>query len=52
MITYTLNIAQYIILIALSVSAGYILNEIVRAIRNDDFFDWEQKKKPIQLVAE
>ncbi len=39
MITYTLNIAQYIILIALSVSAGYILNEIVRAIRNDDFFD-------------
>lgn len=52
MITYTLNIAQYIILIALSVSAGYILNEIVRAIRNGDFFDWEQKKKPIQLVAE
>lgn len=39
MITYTLNIAQYIILIALSVSAGYILNEIVRAIRNGDFFD-------------
>lgn len=39
MTTYTLNIAQYIILIALSVSAGYILNEIVRAIRNGDFFD-------------
>lgn len=39
MITYTLNIAQYIILIALSVSAEYILNEIVRAIRNGDFFD-------------
>ncbi len=39
MITYTLNIAQYIVLIALSVSAGYILNEIVRAIRNGDFFD-------------
>ena len=52
MITYTLNIAQYIILIALSVSTGYILDEIVRAIKNGDFFDWEQKKKPIQLVAE
>lgn len=52
MITYTLNIAQYIILIALSVGTGYVLDEIVRAIRNGDFFDWEQKKKPIQLVAE
>ncbi|PAY45797.1 hypothetical protein A8C55_01530 [Ligilactobacillus salivarius] len=36
---YTLNLIQYITLIALSVSAGYILNEIVRAIRNGDFFD-------------
>ncbi|PAY60329.1 hypothetical protein A8C40_11605, partial [Ligilactobacillus salivarius] len=34
MITYTLNIAQYIILIALSIITGYILNEIVRAIKN------------------
>ena len=45
MISYTLNIAQYILLIALSVSTGYILNEIVRAIKNGDFFDWEQKKR-------
>lgn len=52
MITYTLNIAQYIILIALSIGTGYVLDEIVRAIKNGDFFDWEQKKKPIQLVAE
>lgn len=49
---YTLNIAQYILLIALSVSAGYILHGIVRAIKDGTFFDWEQKKKPIQLVAE
>lgn len=48
MISYTLNIAQYILLIALSVSTGYILNEIVRAIKNGDFFDWEQKKKSLQ----
>ena len=47
MITYTLNIAQYIILIALSVGTGYVLDEIVRAIRNGDFFDWEQKKKSL-----
>lgn len=39
MITYTLNIAQYIILIALSVGTDYVLDEIVRAIRNGDFFD-------------
>ena len=45
MISYTLNIAQYILLIALSVSTGYILNEIVRAIKNGYFFDWEQKKR-------
>ena len=39
MISYTLNIAQYILLIALSVATGYILNEIVRAIKKGDFFD-------------
>lgn len=44
MISYTLNIVQYIVLIALSVST---LNEIVRAIKNGDFFDWEQKKKSL-----
>lgn len=47
MISYTLNIVQYIVLITLSVSTGYILNEIVRAIKNGDFFDWEQKKKSL-----
>lgn len=47
MISYTLNIAQYIVLIALSVATGYILNEIVRAIKNGDFFDWEQNKKSL-----
>lgn len=52
MITYTLNIAQYIILIALSVGTGYVLDEVIRAIKDGTFFDWEQKKKPIQLVAE
>ena len=36
---YTLNLIQYITLIFLSVSAGYILNEIVRAIKKGDFFD-------------
>ena len=45
MISYTLNIAQYILLIALSVATGYILNEIVRAIKDGTFFDWEQIKK-------
>lgn len=47
MISYTLNIAQYIVLIALSVATGYILNEIVRAIKDGTFFDWEQKKKSL-----
>ena len=42
---YTLNLIQYITLIALSVSAGYILHGIVRAIKNGTFFDWEQKKR-------
>lgn len=45
MTTYTLNIIQYITLIALSVSAGYILHGIVRAIKDGTFFDWEQIKK-------
>ena len=39
MISYTLNIAQYIILVALSVAAGYILHGIVRAIKDGTFFD-------------
>lgn len=39
MTTYTLNIIQYITLIALSVSAGYTLHGIVRAIKKGDFFD-------------
>lgn len=39
MITYTLNIAQYIILIALSVSAGYTLHGIIDAIKDGTFFD-------------
>lgn len=42
---YTLNLIQYITLIALSVSAGYILHGIVRAIKKGEFFDWEQIKK-------
>ena len=44
MTTYTLNIIQYITLIALSVSAGYILHGIVRAIKDGTFFDWWNKK--------
>lgn len=39
MTTYTLNIIQYITLIALSVSAGYILHGIIDAIKDGDFFD-------------
>ena len=45
MTTYTLNLIQYITLILLSVSAGYILHGIVRAIKDGDFFDWWNKKK-------
>lgn len=41
---YTLNLIQYITLIALSVSAGYILHGIVRAIKDGTFFDWWNKK--------
>ena len=37
---YTLNLIQYITLIFLSVSAGYILHGIVRAIKNGDFFGY------------
>lgn len=36
---YTLNLIQYITLIALSVSAGYILHGIIRAIKDGTFFD-------------
>lgn len=36
---YTLNLIQYITLIALSVLAGYTLHGIVRAIKKGDFFD-------------
>ena len=39
MITYTLNIAQYIILIALSVGNGYVLDEVIRAIKDGTFWD-------------
>lgn len=39
MTTYTLNLIQYITLIFLSVGAGYVLNEIVRAIKDGTFFD-------------
>lgn len=42
---YTLNLIQYVTLIALSVSAGYILHGIVIAIKDGTFFDWEQIKK-------
>ena len=45
MISYTLNIIQYITLVALSIGTGYVLNDIVKAIKKGDFFDWEQKKK-------
>ena len=41
---YTLNLIQYITLIALSVSAVYILHGIIRAIKDGDFFDWWNKK--------
>lgn len=44
MTIYTLNLIQYITLIFLSVSAGYILHGIVRAIKDGDFFDWWNKK--------
>lgn len=37
--TYTLNLIQYITLILLSVSAGYILHGIIDAIKDGTFFD-------------
>lgn len=37
---YTLNLIQYITLILLSVSAGYVLHGIIDAIKDGDFFDW------------
>lgn len=39
MITYTLNIAQYIILIALSIGTGYVLDEVIRSIKDGTFWD-------------
>lgn len=36
---YTLNLIQYITLILLSVSAGYILHGIIDAIKDGTFFD-------------
>jgi len=39
MTTYTLNLIQYITLILLSVSAGYILHGIIDAIKDGTFFD-------------
>ena len=36
---YTLNLIQYITLILLSVSAGYVLHGIIDAIKDGDFFD-------------
>ena len=36
---YTLNLIQYITLIVLSVSAGYILHGIIDAIKDGTFFD-------------
>lgn len=44
MTTYTLNLIQYIILIALSVSAGYTLHGIVRAIKDGTFLIKTNKK--------
>ena len=37
MTTYTLNLIQYITLILLSVSAGYILHGIIDAIKDGTF---------------
>lgn len=45
MTTYTLNLIQYITLILLSVSAGYILHGIVRAIKNGDFLTKKELAK-------
>lgn len=42
---YTLNLIQYVTLIALSVSAGYTLHGIVRAIKDGTFFWLRQIKK-------
>ena len=39
MTTYTLNLIQYITLVVLSVGTGYVLNDIIKAIKNGDFFD-------------
>lgn len=37
--------AAYWTLIALSVLAGYAINEIIRSIRKGEFFDWDDDAK-------
>lgn len=37
--------AAYWTLIALSVLAGYAINEIIRSIRKGEFFDWNDDTK-------
>ena len=37
--------AAYWTLIALSVLAGYSINEIIRSIRKGEFFDWDDDTK-------
>ena len=37
--------AAYWTLIALSVLAGYAINEIIRSIRKGEFFDWDDDTK-------
>ena len=47
MISYTLNIIQYITLVALSIGTGYVLNDIVKAIKKGDFFWLRAKEKSL-----
>lgn len=47
MITYTLNIAQYIILIALSIGTGYVLDEVIRALLRTVHFGIKSKRKSL-----
>ena len=37
--------AAYWTLIALSILAGYAINEIIRSIRKGEFFDWDDDAK-------
>ena len=37
--------AAYWTLIALSILAGYAINEIIRLIRKGEFFDWDDDAK-------